>query len=93
MSRQRWNDKPRNWRPTDLRLPSGLKVPVTPTTAFSLSSASVVAGSSRFDLAGLICADQIGRGKRLGINFQSDASAVFGLTPVPTPPNFYPAIA
>src|SRR5881396_1967809 len=41
--------------PIDLMVPSALKKPVTPTTALSLSSASVVAGSSRFTCPALSC--------------------------------------
>jgi len=40
--------------PIDWTLPSGLEKAVTPTTAFNLSNAIVVAGSSRLTLLALI---------------------------------------
>ena len=63
----------------------GSKKPVTPTTAFSLSSASVVAGSSRSTLPALIAAAIFG-GSASASTLRPTASAVFGLTPGPTPP-------
>jgi hypothetical protein len=71
--------------------PSLAKKPVTPTTAFSLSSASVVSGR-RVDGAGLDAGGDVG-GNHLGVDLSPTASAVLGLTPGPTPPLALPAIA
>src|ERR1700737_4701892 len=45
--------------PMDWRLPCALKNPVTPTTALSLSNASVVAGSSRLTLPAFNCSTSV----------------------------------
>ena len=68
------------------------KKPVTPTTAFSFSSASVVAGSSRSTVPALMPA-ATSAGTASASTFNPTASAVFGLTPGPTPPFAAPAIA
>ena len=60
-----------HWMPIDLTLPSGLANAVTPTTAFSLSSAIVVAGSSRLTLPALICCLQR-LGQRVGVDLEAD---------------------
>ena len=73
-------------------LPSELKKPVTPTTAFALSSSSVFAGSFRSTLLALIAA-ATGFGTASMSTFRPSSSAVLGLTPGPTPPTFSPSIA
>src|SRR6266705_1652155 len=78
--------------PIDLMLPRASKKPVTPTTAFSLSSAKVVAGSSRSTFPALSCAFSAW-GRASTSTLRPTASAVFGLTPPPTPPRFSPAMA
>ena len=60
-----------HWMPIDLTLPSGLAKAVTPTTAFSLSSAMVVAGSSRLTLPALICFFKAVR-QRVGVDLEAD---------------------
>ena len=78
--------------PIDFSTPSALKFPFTPTTAFNCKSAMVVAGSSRF-----IAPDCIplttDAGNALASTFNPTANAVLGLTPLPKPPLFAPAIA
>src|SRR5713226_7646618 len=78
--------------PIDPILPALSNRPVTPTTALSLSRASVVAGSSRFTLPALICFLSPS-GKASASTLRPTESAVFGLTPPPTPPFFSPAMA
>src|SRR5213593_2387947 len=78
--------------PIDLMLPRASKKPVTPTTAFSLRSAKVVAGSSRSTLPALSCSCSAG-GRAPTSTLRPTDSAVFGLTPPPTPPCFSPAMA
>src|SRR3954451_14692343 len=79
--------------PTDVRrLPSPETWPRTPTTALSLSSASVVAGSLRSTLPALI-ALTTDLGSLEDSTFSPTLSAVFGDTPPPTPPCLAPAIA
>src|SRR5256886_14388833 len=73
-------------------LPRASKKPVTPTTAFSLRSAKVVAGSSRSTLPALSCSCSAG-GRAPTSTLRPTDSAVFGLTPPPTPPCFSPAMA
>ena len=68
------------------------KNPVTPTTAFSFSSASVVFGSSRSTVPALMPA-ATSAGTASASTFRPTDSAVFGLTPGPTPPFALPAIA
>ena len=60
-----------HWMPIDLTLPSGLAKAVTPTTAFSLSSARVVAGSSRSTLPAVSCFFNA-VGQRVGIHLEAD---------------------
>ena len=81
-----------HWMPIDLTLPSGLAKAVTPTTAFSLSSAIVVAGSSRLTLPAAICFFKAA-GSASASTLRPTDSAVFGETPGPTPPFFSPAMA
>src|SRR5262249_3820122 len=78
--------------PIDFKLPLASKKPVTPTTEFNLRSASVVAGSSRLTLPSLICCLRAS-GNASTSTSSPTASAVFGLTPLPTPPCFSPAMA
>ena len=68
------------------------KKPRTPTTAFSLSRAIVVAGSWRSAFPFAI-ASTTGAGSASASTFKPTASAAAGLTPGPTPPSFSPAIA
>src|SRR6266508_3896387 len=70
----------------------GLAKAVTPTTAFSFSSAIVVAGSSRLTLPALICVFKAS-GSASASTLRPTDSAVFGETPGPTPPFFSPAMA
>ncbi len=76
----------------DLTPPSGLVRAVTPTTALSLSSAMVVAGSFKSTLPALSCFCSAA-GTASASTLRPTASAVFGDTPGPTPPCFPPAIA
>jgi hypothetical protein len=69
-----------------------LKKPFTPTTAFSFSSASVVFGLLRSTLPFLIPAATLA-GILVASTFRPTESAVFGLTPGPTPPSFLPSSA
>src|SRR2546426_1541245 len=78
--------------PIDLMLPRASKKPVTPTTAFSLRSAKVVAGSSRSTLPALSWSCSA-CGRASTSTLRPTDSAVFGLTPPPTPPCFSPAMA
>ena len=60
-----------HWMPIDFTLPSASAIAVTPTTALSLSSAMVVAGSSRFDLARLeLLLQRVGQ--RVRVDLQAD---------------------
>src|SRR4029077_12991657 len=81
-----------HWMPIDVMRPALSNLPVTPTTAFNLSRARVVAGSSRSTLPALICATSAA-GKASVSTLRPTDSAVFGLTPPPTPPFFSPAMA
>ena len=81
-----------HWMPIDLTLPSGLAKAVTPTTAFSLSSAMVVAGSSRSTLPAASCFFNAS-GSASASTLRPTESAVLGETPGPTPPFFSPAMA
>jgi len=58
----------------------------------SLISANVVAGSSRLTWPCLILSTR-SDGRASMSTFKPTASAVFGLTPGPTPPNLVPSIA
>ncbi len=78
--------------PSETILPESSNFPVRPTTALSLSSASVVAGSSRFTLPAAICCLSAA-GSASESTLRPTASAVLGLTPGPTPPFAAPAIA
>src|SRR5215472_11622126 len=77
--------------PTEFRLPLLSKKPLTPTTALSFSSASVVAGSFRstVPLRMPCCTDS---GNALTSTFSPSASASFGLRPGPMPPCAAPSI-
>src|SRR5215813_338959 len=78
--------------PTEFRLPLLSKKPLTPTTALSFSSASVVAGSSRLTVPlTMPCCTEAG--SAFTSTFSPSASAAFGLSPGPTPPLSAPAIA
>src|SRR4051812_3070190 len=78
--------------PTECRVLLELKKPVTPTTAFNFSNASVFAGSSRSRLL-LPIAVLIAGGSALLSTLNPSASAARGLKPPPTPPNRDPSIA
>jgi hypothetical protein len=78
--------------PMVFRLPSLFMVPVTPTTALSLRSASVVAGSFRSTVPALTPATTLA-GSAWESTLSPTESAVFGLTPAPTPPWAEPSIA
>src|SRR5690348_1562129 len=79
--------------PTDFScLPSFENFACTPTTAFNFSSVSVVAGSSRSTLPCLMACTTAG-GSASASTFRPTPSAVFGLTPAPTPPFLTPSIA
>src|SRR3954466_5950439 len=78
--------------PTERRVPLEAKMPLTPTTEFSLSSARVTAGSSRFTLPALM-AERTALGSLVTSTLRPTPSAVFGLTPGPTPPLALPARA
>src|SRR5688572_11837786 len=73
-------------------VPCSSKNPVTPTTASSLSSSSVVAGFLRSTLPRAI-ALRSERGKALTSTLSPTASAISGETPGPTPPLLAPAMA
>ena len=77
--------------PTERRVPRSTR-PRTPTTAFNSSSASVVAGSPR-STSPRRSARLSRCGSAATSTFSPTASAVAGLTPVPTPPLRVPAIA
>src|SRR5262245_58428820 len=81
-----------HWMPIDLTLPFGFVKAVTPTTALSLRSAIVVAGSSRSTLPDLIWLFSA-LGSTSASTFKPTESAVLGETPGPTPPFLSPAIA
>ena len=78
--------------PIEFRRPLRSKNPLTPTTAFSFSSDSVTAGSSRFTFPALSAAAVL-PGIAAASTLSPTPSAAFGLTPAPTPPFFEPAIA
>jgi hypothetical protein len=78
--------------PTERSVPLELKKPLTPTTALSLISASVVLGLSRSTLPFLI-AWTTAAGSAAASTFRPAASAFLGLSPGPTPPSFDPSIA
>src|SRR5688572_15215356 len=71
--------------------PEGSKNPRTPTTAFSLRSASVVAGSSRSTRSRRNASFRAA-GKASTSTLSPSASADFGLSPGPVPPFARPAI-
>ena len=71
--------------PTERRLPSEAKNPFTPTTELSFSRASVTAGSSRSTFPAA-SASRTAAGSALTSTLSPTESAVFGLTPGPTPP-------
>src|SRR5215467_4867891 len=80
-----------HWMPTELRVPLLSKKPLTPTTAFSFSSASVTAGSFRSTFpATMACCSDLGNA--FTSTFSPSASAVFGLRPGPMPPCLAPSI-
>src|SRR3954452_10618227 len=79
-------------RPTELIRPLWLKCGLTPTTALSLISASVVAGEFRSTLPAFR-ALSTDFGSALASTLSPTERAVFGLTPGPTPPWLLPAIA
>src|SRR4051794_32239558 len=79
-------------RPIELSRPVRVKWPLTPTTALSLSRASVVFGELRSTLPALI-ALTTDFGSALASTLRPSFSAVAGLTPGPTPPFALPAIA
>ena len=89
-STMEWQDA--QVRPTDVSRPPRSKNPLTPTTAFSFSSASVTAGSFRSTLPALIAA-AVSFGIAAESTLSPAAKAAFGLRPGPTPPFFAPAIA
>jgi hypothetical protein len=60
---------------------------LTPTTAFNLRSAMVVAGSSRLSLPALSCVFKES-GSTSASTLRPTDEAVFGETPGPTPPFF-----
>ena len=78
--------------PMDFNFPDGSKFPLTPSTAFSLINAIVVAGSSRLMLPLLMPATMLA-GSASASTFNPTANAVLGLTPGPKPPLAAPAIA
>src|SRR5262245_3710717 len=78
--------------PTDSTLPSRFVKTRTPTTALSLSSASVVAGSSSLARPDRI-APTTDPGSARASTLSPSSSAAFGLRPGPTPPFFAPAMA
>ena len=78
--------------PIELSVPPLLKMPLTPRTEFNFRSASVVAGPSRSTLPpGAPRPASVGSASTS--TFRPTASAVFGLTPAPTPPSLAPSIA
>jgi hypothetical protein len=79
-------------RPTERSVPLALKKPFTPTTALSLSSASVVLGLLRSTLPFLM-AWTTARGSAAASTLRPTDSALFGLSPAPTPPSRDPSIA
>ena len=68
------------------------KKPVTPSTLFALRSASVAAGSFRFKVPACR-SGSTALGTFCTSTLRPSFSAVFGLTPGPTPPFFSPAMA
>src|SRR3954464_5369421 len=78
--------------PIDVIRPEEEKGPLTPTTALSLISASVVFGELRSTLPALI-ALTTDFGSALASTLRPSFSAVAGLTPGPTPPLALPSIA
>src|SRR3954454_9795806 len=78
--------------PTEVRLPASSKIPLTPTTALSLSRASVLAGSSRSTCPSLRSSRTLW-GRASTSTLSPTASAVLGETPGPTPPWAAPSMA
>src|SRR2546423_8732050 len=78
--------------PMERRSPRASKKPFTPSTASTLSSPSVVAGSSRSTLPALRSRWRLG-GSASTSTFRPTDNAVFGLNPAPTPPCCRPAMA
>src|SRR5262249_20202543 len=74
-----------HWMPTDVIWPLWSKRPVTPTTASSWSSASVVAGSLTSSSPRRSCLRRP-RGSASTSALRPTPSATAGLTPGPTPP-------
>src|SRR5262249_15760273 len=81
-----------HWIPIDLTLPSGFVKAVTPTTAFNLRRARVVAGSSRLTFPAASCFFKLS-GSASASTLRPTDNAVFGETPGPRPPFFSPAMA
>src|SRR3954468_9098585 len=79
-------------RPIEVNRPLLLRWGLTPTTALSLTSARVVAGESRSTLPAF-SALSTESGRAFASTLRPTDSAVFGLTPGPTPPRRRPAIA
>ena len=76
----------------DFAEPSGLRNAVTPTTAFARRRATVDAGSSMSTFPALIAATR-SAGRASASTLRPRLSAIFGLTPGPTPPSFWPTMA
>src|SRR5262245_38631525 len=74
-----------HWIPTDCNDPDELKKPVSPTTAFNLKSATVVAGSTRLSCPLLIWPMMLLGGASTS-TFRPRPSAAVGVTPAPEPP-------
>src|SRR3954466_1850497 len=79
-------------RPIEVNRPVLLRWGLTPTTALSLTSATVVAGELRLTLPAF-SALSTESGRAFASTLRPTDSAVFGLTPGPTPPRRRPAIA
>jgi hypothetical protein len=78
--------------PIACNVPSGLKLLVTPTTAFNFKSARVVAGLFRSTAPEIIPARTFS-GNASTSTFNPIANAARGLTPGPKPPLAAPAMA
>src|SRR5213080_197489 len=78
--------------PIELSPPWLLKCPVHPPTEPAFRRSSVVAGSLRSTFPSLRATMTLA-GNASTSTFRPTASAVAGLTPAPTPPNFCPSIA
>src|SRR3954451_2234326 len=79
-------------RPIEVNRPVLLRWGLTPTTALSLTSATVVAGELRLTLPAF-SALSTESGRAFESTLRPTDSAVFGLTPGPTPPKRRPSIA